>query len=149
MLLFVKAFAESTPGRAFAITNLARHNSVVHALLIAGDSLYHKPNPDLEKAQAALATGGRDGGYCGYGGAGGGDGGGGGAGDRGVVWRDRRGADGGRRRSDGVVSGRDCWLVCGDRDVYIYNLSWWRDKTMFADPEKKGCQAICVFTAGQ
>jgi hypothetical protein len=28
----------------------------VHALLIAGDSLYHKPNPDLEKAQAALAT---------------------------------------------------------------------------------------------
>jgi hypothetical protein len=48
MLLFVKAFADLTPGRRFEITDLSLYNSIMEVLLVSGRSLYHKSNPLLK-----------------------------------------------------------------------------------------------------
>jgi len=139
MLLYVKAFADSTPRRRFQITNLSRYNRVVGVLLVSGDSLYHKPNSVVVNMNLVAA-------YVG--------------GIAALV-------TGAVAETTAVVSAPGIAGLLGFTTVaptamaaaaitamplvagvavisggaLVYNAGWaiwWKQKTMFADPEKRG-----------
>jgi len=58
LLVFMRAFSDSTPGRQYEITSAIRHNKVLEVLTPSGDSLYHTPNWWLRSGHLAAVGGG-------------------------------------------------------------------------------------------